>query len=85
METGFAIGGPRDKVKLTASADWDGRVVQSGGGTEGRDFGEGGAIKRYYPGRYRWSATIPGWVWVPEQEQHKGLRTPRSGGYGRKP
>jgi hypothetical protein len=79
METGIGIGGPRDGVKLTAAVNWDGRV------REPNQRDDEGAIKRYYPGRYRWSTIVPGWVWVPEVGARKGVRAPRSGGHSRKP
>lgn len=67
METGIAQGGPRDRVRLSASASWDGRVEQVGAVSE-RAFAEGGSTsRRYYPGRYKWCGhPYNTWVWVPD-------------------
>lgn len=46
--TAFAVGGPRDGIKLSAGHDWNGRVEKpfhhESHATEGR--------KRYWPGYY---------------------------------
>lgn len=76
METGIAIGGPRDGVKLSAGPSWDGRV---------KDIRHSmGAIERYFPGRYRWVERV--WLWLPE-ENHKlsVIRSPRWKGHNKKP
>lgn len=51
MLTSKAIGGPRDKIKLSASARWDGLVYK---------HNKGGHVP--YNGRYEWKRES--WRWV---------------------
>jgi hypothetical protein len=53
--TGYAVGGPRDRVKLTASPRWDGLVIQKK--TQGQRI-------LYYSGYYIWSIETSKWVWM---------------------
>lgn len=79
MYTAYAIGGPRDKVKLTCPADWDGRIRIP-------TKVEQPVKVPWYPGRYVWAAAW--WVWQEEPEApqntryacggyHIGTRSPR--------
>ena len=76
MKTGFAVGGPRNNVKLTASDNWHGKIQLPKVKPD--------AIKEFYPGRYRWDAQKDSWVWQVE-EVTRASRTARSGGHNRKP
>lgn len=78
METGIAIGGPRDGIKLSAELTWDGRIEKHSGFN-------GGVVKKYYSGRYKWSAAVPGWCWQPDSTSSTVGKTPRLGGYDKKP
>lgn len=65
---GKAIGGPLDKVKLSAPEKWDGKIR-----IKSRTPGE--LLAAYYPGYYKWGVANPedfdtelivSWVWIPE-------------------
>ena len=60
--TGIAVGGPRDRVKLSAPDTWNGLVSKT------NKAGELSSI-RFLPGRYVWGyhygADRVTWYWVP--------------------
>lgn len=69
MHTGVAVGGPRNRVKLSAPLSWNGRIkIPSKDGLE--------STLTDYPGYYNWQ-TLPGsdfedvisvtWVWIPSE------------------
>ena len=82
--TGIAIGGPRDGVKLSAQATWDGKVRSNPGGGSERII--------YYPGYYAWrhpeindfeeKQSEITWVWITTEPlrnregQHRGHPQP---------
>lgn len=80
METGKALGGPRDNVRLSASASWDGRIIL-------RPPKDTGAITRYYPGRYAWSTGMRMWVWHVDLSvaNQPVAQTSRAMGHSKKP
>lgn len=59
MFTSYALGGPRDNVKISAPFSWDGMV---------RSPTPGHAIT-YYRGRYQWDLCAERWVWHPSDKQ----------------
>jgi hypothetical protein len=56
MYEGKARGGPRNGIKLTAGARWDGRVKLPGKEMEGKS-------SHFYKGYYQWTGSD--WLWVP--------------------
>lgn len=54
MLEGYAIGGPRDGIKLTASPFWDGGVTE-------RYTGNGAPV--LFEGHYEWSNKHKTWIW----------------------
>lgn len=56
MVSGKAVGGPRDGIKLTASRNWDGIVMENS--------------VRAYNGKYIWDGE--GWVWKAEPDSDDG-------------
>jgi len=57
MLTGTAIGGPRDRVKLSAPETWNGKVRKSNSNANQDKF-------VYYKGHYTWSTVEKTWVWT---------------------
>lgn len=55
MYEGIARGGPRDRIKLTAGARWDGRVKLPGKEMEGK-------ATHFYEGYYQWTGSD--WLWI---------------------
>jgi hypothetical protein len=68
MDTSIAIGGPRDGVKITADASWDGRVRHP----PGHRSITANPTTLFYFGRYIWEDT--GWTWVAEESEPYGRR-----------
>lgn len=67
MYEGFAMGGPRDGVKLTAGARWDGRVQTPEATAK---------VPKYFKGRYEWDWDFRAWVWHADKPVEKA-GTPR--------
>lgn len=57
MLQSFAMGGPRDGIKLTAGLKWDGRV---------RLPGSTDKAPKYHRGRYEWDWDYNAWIWHSE-------------------
>lgn len=60
MLIGYAQGGPRNGVKLSAGIDWDGRIPMPR---------EGVGAQKFYPGHYEWVFKDPErpigiWEWI---------------------
>lgn len=62
MNTGKALGGPCEGAKLSAPADWDGKVRRK------REGGTGSSIV-HHPGQYMWDADAGVWRWEAVVEQ----------------
>lgn len=58
MRKGLAIGGPRNKVVLDASINWNGRVRKPPPKSQYT-----GATVSYYPGKYVWQNDLHVWEW----------------------
>lgn len=72
----IAVGGPRDGVKLTAQANWDGRVRYPAAANSGAQG------SRYeYPGNYvyriRQSDNRPVWLWIQKADAQPARQGPR--------
>lgn len=54
---GMATGGPRNGVKLSAPASWNGRVRNQSKDSSSTESGE------FYPGRYFYDPHAAVWYW----------------------
>lgn len=58
---GRAVGGPLDRVKLTAQASWNGRIPKEKSVNKAREHVIGVPM---YPGHYTFDMHIGKWVWI---------------------
>lgn len=67
LVTGYARGGPRNGVKLSAPSTWDGRVRKP----PRNKWDE--TSPKMYPGKYIWRQDELVWLWLPEDLDFKEL------------
>jgi hypothetical protein len=74
---GYAVGGPRHGIKLSAGHSWDGLIRQSA---------ESNASIVYWPGKYIWSGGLgmsdefklaKTWIWQPVLHAERIRKAPR--------
>ena len=63
---GIAIGGPRDRVKLSCPMSWHGKIVRPNMSHIVDDSGCSIRKDAYYDGHYVWSLQEHTWVWEPD-------------------
>lgn len=67
MMTGYAIGGPRNNVKLSAPLVWDGRIRLKSPKDAQQQPTSTELRKAFYPGRYKWNPDYQQWIWISDK------------------